>query len=495
MTKICVLCPFWQRPEITRYFIEGFKRLKKYDFELIGILSKEDPFYKENYELLKEYNLCEYTNYPLGEKMNAGINYALTFEWDYLMNIGSDDIIDTELFDFYEPYINAKSPMFGIVQSYFYELYYKNLYFVTQVDASFPHGGARMIRRDIIEQVTERTDVYINYLNSGLDTESTKAIVHVTGIQPEIVRTGKRAYIMDIKTLININQMKKIRQHCHKLTNIESIMDNFDFKPDCETHDISKIVNFRISNSVIFFKDGFRKRWNLREDHNPDLPLIVFGCYIKADVDFVLYHARFIKVVVVWAGSDSIRIENLTRIREWKHTDNIYHIASSKWIAEDLEKAGLKYKFLPISVNTYDDLKPCKLGSKIYIYTSETNPSFYGEHIYKKLFAEFGKDKFIVADYKTFDRKELIKAYTDSFIGLRLVGHDGLSETVIELGMMGRRVIYNGKEPNALGYRSYNDIVEIIRTEMANKMNLGLAKQMKDYIDIGNDWLKVSSYQ
>jgi len=496
--KILALCPFWQRPEITKYFVQSFKRLQeKVDIELLCVLSKDDPYYKENMKLLKGFHLCEYKNFPVGEKMDAGINFAIdNFDFDYLMNIGSDDIIDSKLFDLYKPYFEKGCLMFGVVTVYFYELYYKNLYFVRQIDDSFPHGGCRMIHRSIIEKVLKSGVFYDHIFNSGLDTASTLRIMRLTDVIPEVIRT-KNTYIMSVKTLVNINPMKKVRQHCKKLTNTRSIMARFDFNPDVETHDKSRIVNCRVSYSIKFFKERFYKKWGLRDDHNTELPLLIYGCYLPEDVKFAQYHSKYNKVIILWAGSDSMRTRNIDMLRDWPTAKNIHHIAQSKWIADDLKKAGVNYRFIPIAAGDYSDIKLHPLGDKIYVYVGTKNADFYGGKLLRNLYGIFGKENFIVCNFNSHKRKELIEKYKESFVGLRLVPHDGLSETVIELGMMGRRVIYNGCEPNAINYTGIEDIVEKIQLERdkKGKKQLLIRNQMKEYISINDDWLKVENYK
>jgi len=81
--------------------------------------------------------------------------------------------------------------------------------------------------------------------------------------------------------------------------------------------------------------------------------------------------------------------------------------------------------------------------------------------------------------------------YKRSFIGLRLTQHDGLPNTVIELGLMGRRCIYNGDLINAINWRNIQDIIKIINTEKLKigQINIQMANKMANSLNLDNSWL------
>ncbi len=71
----------------------------------------------------------------------------------------------------------------------------------------------------------------------------------------------------------------------------------------------------------------------------------------------------------------------------------------------------------------------------------------------------------IRAGYDTFTREELVSVYSQCFINLRLTPHDGCPNTNIEMGLMGRRSIYNGDLPASISWHSVDDICENILLE------------------------------
>lgn len=254
-----------------------------------------------------------------------------------------------------------------------------------------------------------------------------------------------------------------------------------------------RITNCHISSALVFFKNRFLERWNLLDKVDNNEPLVMFGCY-NAD-DIAIATANKTKVIIVYGGTDAMRKMNLYKLKGLKH---IFHIAGSNWIANDLENAGLPYKYISVSVISDKKLQytACPLGDKIYIYTSQFHPKVYGGEWYPLLFDVFGRDSFIITYANMFPYEQLLELYKQCFIGLRLLKHDGLSETVIELGLLGRKVVYNGYTPNALNYINVDNIIHLIKQEQQNigKTFPEISQQMKAFIDIGDSWLNTENY-
>ena len=78
------------------------------------IVSPEDQDYDQLLTICKQsgFGVCEYSNKRLGEKINAGISVCK--DYDYLMNWGSDNLMDADLFKLYKPYIDKGVKLFGI---------------------------------------------------------------------------------------------------------------------------------------------------------------------------------------------------------------------------------------------------------------------------------------------------------------------------------------------------------------------------------------------
>ena len=112
--KIAILTPCWKREHITRLAFMGIDRIRKESgFTILpfAVISE-----KSMEALCEEFNIkyFYYKNDYLGEKKNFLLEKMLQFEWDYIMEIGSDDIVSTDLFSVYEDEFKMQTPYFGL---------------------------------------------------------------------------------------------------------------------------------------------------------------------------------------------------------------------------------------------------------------------------------------------------------------------------------------------------------------------------------------------
>lgn len=269
-----------------------------------------------------------------------------------------------------------------------------------------------------------------------------------------------------------------------------------------------KITQCHVAKCVRFFKDNFLKKYNLTEYKDPDSPAVFYGMYDSNELNVIEKHNSH--AVVMWCGSDSVRLENIKKCDK----KNITNIIQSKFEEDDFKKAGVSnYKFIPITVADHEklQLKAVPLGDKIYAYRSQDkilqfagSDDFFGTKLINQLIEIFGKERFIFTNGLAYTHEQLYKEiYPKCFVGLRLYAHDGLSETVIEMGIMGRKMIYNGIEPNAINYNNIDDIVNAIKEEEKNigKTYHDLSKKVYNYICKTDDFLyvdkvnKINNYQ
>jgi len=101
LPKILIIIPVWKRPEITEICFSGLDRLRAHrdNIEVLAVISEND------YESRCKKHGIAYTffeNQPLGAKKNHGLKIALKQDWDYLMELNSDDVIKNELLDIYD---------------------------------------------------------------------------------------------------------------------------------------------------------------------------------------------------------------------------------------------------------------------------------------------------------------------------------------------------------------------------------------------------------
>lgn len=212
---IIILIPCWQRPEIVRQTSLQILQLQKarqddLNINPLYILSEEDPHYETLRDILKGYTIVFYKNMPLGEKHNAGINYAISnLHFTYIMNLGSDTLIHPYLFDLYMPYILRFEAFFGINSIYFTQdnkcIYYK------YIDTKYAIGAGRMIHRRIFDTMIKwQCNIYDSNRNRGLDTVSQERIEDLGGFKLKVIDAGQFPYLCELKSGENINKMSDV---------------------------------------------------------------------------------------------------------------------------------------------------------------------------------------------------------------------------------------------------------------------------------------------
>lgn len=250
------------------------------------------------------------------------------------------------------------------------------------------------------------------------------------------------------------------------------------------------------------FQIRLQKNFGLTTYRNPNKPVICFGFYpgTNESIDLMLKNKSL--VIIVWAGSDAMRIvydKNKKLAQKIANHHKFKHIAISRYIEEDLKKVNIDYKFLPVVSTITSLFQPTMLGKDIFYYNSHKKSEFYGVPIAERALKHFpniiGRTGFSTGSgHIPFE--EMPSVYHECFMGLRLTPHDGLSNTVIELGLMGRKCVCNAGYPNCIPWKTEQDIIDAIKQEQnkIGKFQIDVAEQMRKYVDIGTDWLKESFY-
>jgi hypothetical protein len=222
--SVLIMIPAWKRSEIFSivlkqldYFTELLSGRVKAD--CLFILSPEDTeineLRKSVSNLKMEYTVVYYPNYPVGEKHNAGINYAIKhLKFDYLMNFGSDDLIHPAIMELYLPYIFKKCPLFGINNIYFKDLLEGKQHLFKSAKNDKAIGAGRMIHSSILKKLKKKQiNLYENEKNRGLDGCSSDRVYQHLGIGEKIIDAGEFPFIVDLKSEENITPSKSIERY------------------------------------------------------------------------------------------------------------------------------------------------------------------------------------------------------------------------------------------------------------------------------------------
>lgn len=211
--------PVWKRPEILKLVINSLNNFvennKNYKFSVVYIVSPEDPDKEKIDEIVKNtecrYIIVFFQNTYVGAKMNAGISAILNEDYDYIMNCGSDDLLNPLLMRLLSPCIEKKTPFFGIDSVYFLDYKTNQAAYFQHYNIPFSVGAGRMIAKEVINKCFQVYGyLYTPEKHRALDTDSSKRIKTLS-YNEIVINAGHFPYIVDVKSETNINSFEEIR--------------------------------------------------------------------------------------------------------------------------------------------------------------------------------------------------------------------------------------------------------------------------------------------
>lgn len=241
--KFVILTCVWQREGVTNIFLSYFSKLRKalapnviIDLVAVGSEGDQSKRLVENYG----FEYLEYPNKPVSKKWEHGINSVKSLEFDGLIIMGSDDLIDGRAIRRYIKALDDGFLFFGFQDVYFYEADTKELIYwpgYSHKSNPMPHrtlesiGLGRMLSRELLELLNFSIWGSLE-ANSSLDGFMHKRLIDDLKILPLKYEnnknntifvngfnvglycdTMKRLKIMgvDIKSDENITPVKKIK--------------------------------------------------------------------------------------------------------------------------------------------------------------------------------------------------------------------------------------------------------------------------------------------
>jgi hypothetical protein len=119
---IAIVTGVWKRPEVFEMFAKGIGHLiKNSDFNYHVIVAGSEGERSRKMVESKGYIYLEVPNTPLAAKMNATTIKAGQLGCDYVLCLGSDDVISPELMNVYSKEIEKGTDFIGVTDFYFYD--------------------------------------------------------------------------------------------------------------------------------------------------------------------------------------------------------------------------------------------------------------------------------------------------------------------------------------------------------------------------------------
>jgi hypothetical protein len=159
--RLLIYLAVWKRPEITEICFMGIDRLRqqgKHEIDALAVISEDEMI-----PLCEKYGIrwVMHENFPLGRKKNFGLKEAMKLDFDYLVEIGSDDLLKNEFLDNdFDGHVTVPS------SAVLLDTRTGKARMITQRDAKF--GAGRVFSKEAIA-ATVNDGMFDNNQNKGLD--------------------------------------------------------------------------------------------------------------------------------------------------------------------------------------------------------------------------------------------------------------------------------------------------------------------------------------
>jgi len=117
--NILIFTAFHNRAHISQLYWYGIERLRKnFNIKVLSIISDDS-----NKTLAEKHSdfIVETENKPLGKKLNTGLKKVLELDFDFMVQLGSDNLITDRLMSVYEFYFNSGCQLFGAANTILFD--------------------------------------------------------------------------------------------------------------------------------------------------------------------------------------------------------------------------------------------------------------------------------------------------------------------------------------------------------------------------------------
>jgi hypothetical protein len=213
--KVVVLTCTWQRPEITEIFVNcllSVQEKTKSIFEYVNIVIDSD---NSNLNVFKDrtndFTYHNFPNTPISNKWNYGVGLTKDIDFDYILFLGSDDIMDQNVMLEYHNKMKDGNDFIGIIDMYVFNYINNKLYYWSGYDEKTDRKGetiglGRCLSKKTIEKLNY-TPWALN-INKGLDKTLNNNIKKIQDLKVSKIKlTDFNGFSCDIKGNVNITKL------------------------------------------------------------------------------------------------------------------------------------------------------------------------------------------------------------------------------------------------------------------------------------------------
>lgn len=239
-----------------------------------------------------------------------------------------------------------------------------------------------------------------------------------------------------------------------------------EIQPILFTNFINLTNQLYVSDGLNMFKYRFKKKFNLNDYNNLNLPAFFFGCYTSKDLEKLNNHNDL--KILIWGGEDcnAKHKHSNDTLQQIKNINNIIHLSISKKIYKSLHRENIQsilVNFNLVDKTLFYPIPKNKLGKNIFVFNGQCKgrDHIYGAKYYKEVIKLLPQYNFIFSNQLNAQWEEMPNIYKECFIMLRLTSHDGNANSVQECQAMKIPVIHNQSD-YGLKWKTVEDIIKDI---------------------------------
>lgn len=207
--SFAVITANFRRPKIFALWCASMDRLRAEcgDFPVIVASGQEDK------AICQRHNIQHITipNFPVARKFRTALSLAKTYNVDYVMTVGSDDIISTETMKEFISKMDENYDVILLQDIFFYGNFAQYKDVLVHYHTEKPMGLCRTVHKRVLDEIG--WNMWPQNINRGLDFLARKTI------EPKVKTTFtvKDAKVFDVKSEININRFSCWERKCPRI--------------------------------------------------------------------------------------------------------------------------------------------------------------------------------------------------------------------------------------------------------------------------------------
>jgi hypothetical protein len=248
----------WKRPDITKIFIDKLLEVENATsdyFNFTNIIIDSENSNLDNFKNNDKFIYKNYKNFPVSNKWNFGSSLLEGIDFDYVLIIGSDDFIDSNLLIEYNKKMKENYDQIGIIDLFVFDVPSDKLFYWGGYNEKSGRKGetvglGRCLSKSLVEKL--EYNLWEPGLNKGLDASMQKKIIKLPDIKSITLELKNNfGFACDIKNNTNITPLDTFKHAVIELDRSLFFDDNFNLIYDINKIDLKSMLVVPTTFSIL----------------------------------------------------------------------------------------------------------------------------------------------------------------------------------------------------------------------------------------------------